>query len=83
MSRREHLGLRLSGLVLLLAAAVWPGSRREHHDRAALGVATAAHLAVTTAARLHVDEAPRPRAARGDVEPAMDLEPADEPELSN
>ena len=64
MSARAHLGLRLSGLLLLLAVTVWPRSRGEHHDRAALGVATPAHLAVTTAARLEVDEAPRPRAAR-------------------
>ncbi|OJY29574.1 MAG: hypothetical protein BGO98_47910 [Myxococcales bacterium 68-20] len=64
MSARAHLGLRLSGLLLLLAVTVWPRSRGEHHDRAVAGVATPAHLAVTTAARLEVDEAPRPRAAR-------------------
>ncbi|MBX3209486.1 MAG: hypothetical protein KF764_30915 [Labilithrix sp.] len=69
MSPRAHLGLRLSGLIVLLAVAVWPRSRDGHPDRAALGVVSETHLAATTAARLQVDEAPRPRAAtptRGD-----------------
>jgi hypothetical protein len=61
MSWRTHLGLRLSGLLLLLIVAVWPRSRSVTHGRA---VSAAAHLAVTTAARLDVDHSPRPRAPR-------------------
>ena len=83
MSRRAHLGLRLSGLLLLLAVGVWPRSRGEHHDRAALGVATAAHLAVTTAARLQVDEAPRPRAVRAADEAFEDLDSPNGTNLNN
>ncbi|MBX3202191.1 MAG: hypothetical protein KF894_28940 [Labilithrix sp.] len=64
--------MRLSGLLVLVAVAVWPRSEAERHDRAALRVATPAHLAVTTAARLHIDEAPRPRADRA----AQDGDPA-------
>lgn len=73
MSPRAHLGLRLAGLIVLLAVAVWPRAGAERHDRAALGVATGPHLAATTAARLHIDEAPRPRAARSGT--AEDVEP--------
>jgi hypothetical protein len=59
-----HLGLRLSGLFLLLAVALWPRSRHEQHDRATLGVAQATHLAVTTTARRATNDPPRPRAAK-------------------
>lgn len=83
MSPRAHLGLRLSGLLLLLAVAVWPRSRRDHHDRAVLGVATTAHLAVTTAARLETDEAPRPRAARAPAETLDELGAAEGSSVSN
>ena len=83
MSRRAHLRLRLSGLLLLLAVAVWPRSRDGHHDRAALGVATPAHLAVTTAARLQDDQAPRPRAPRAVSEGLEDLATASDPSLNN
>ena len=83
MSPRAHLGLRLSGLLLLLAVAAWPRSRGEHHDRAVLGVATPAHLAVTTAARLHVDHAPRPRAARATADVLEELDTSSDPSLNN
>lgn len=70
MSARAHLGLRLSGLLLLLAVTLWPRSRGAHHDREIADTTTPAHLAVTTATRLEIDEAPRPRSARstGDAE---------------
>jgi hypothetical protein len=86
MSSRAHLGLRLAGLFVLLAVAVWPRSRDGHHDRAALGVASPAHLATTTAARLQIDEAPRGRMARvvvGDEEIDRADDTADDPTLTN
>lgn len=79
MSPRAHLGLRLAGLLVLLAVAAWPRSGAERQDRAALRVATGAHFAATTAARLHIDEAPRPRAARsGADDDAEVLAPSDQ-----
>jgi hypothetical protein len=73
MSSRAHLGLRLSALLLVLAAAVWP----QHRDRGARSVATSAHLAVTTAARLLVDEAPRGRMLHATL-PTEDAQGADQ-----
>lgn len=63
MSRRAHLVWRLSALLLLAAVVVWPRSREVHRDPAAIGVATPAHLFVTTAARRE-PEPPRPRVLR-------------------
>jgi hypothetical protein len=78
MSPRAHLGLRLSGLLLLLVMSVWPRSRSEHPDRTVGPVATPAHFAVTTAARLDGDREPRPRAARV----AMSVAESEEDEAS-
>ena len=65
--------MRLSGLLLLLAVAAWPRSRAGHPDRPALGVATPAHLAVTTAAR-PTNDGPRPRATRpADIDFGADM----------
>jgi hypothetical protein len=87
MSSRTHLGLRLSGLLLLLAVTAWPRSRGDHRDRAALGVATQAHFAVTTAARRDVDEPARSRAERSATDdeagPLDDDGPVVGPTLTN
>ena len=72
MSPRAHFGLRLSGLILLVALAAWPRTRESGHDPPVVPVANAAHPAAKKAAVRHtgrtlaarVDRAPRPRAGQ-------------------
>lgn len=55
MTPRAHLVLRLAGLFVLLAVTAWPARRGLSTRPHATTTTTAAHLAVTTAARLEVD----------------------------
>ena len=69
VSPRAHLCLRLASLLLLLAATIWPRSRVEHPDRAALGGATPRRLAVTSAAGVPSPTNPAARGRVGDRKP--------------
>lgn len=60
MSSREHLGLRLSALALVILVSLLPRDRTGRPDRDALGVAPRTHVAVTTSAMADRDP-PRPR----------------------
>jgi len=64
MAPRVHLGLRLGSVIVLLLCALVPRSRSTTRDRGGVHVAAMTHLAVTTAARRHADDAPRPARLR-------------------
>ncbi len=66
MSPRAHLGLRLGSVIVLVLLAAAPRSRSERRDRGVPRVASATHLAVTTAARRGDPPGPRPARLRGD-----------------
>jgi hypothetical protein len=63
MSRREHVGLRAFGVLLLVVAALWPRSRPMAHDHAVARHAVRGQYA-TAAARPSARDLPRPRTPR-------------------
>jgi hypothetical protein len=85
MSRRMHLTLRLSALLLLAVATLWP---RSHDLRSGCPRFVApAHHAMTTAARLQTEDSPRVRAVKVAVETGVEGDDeevvASDPTLTN
>jgi hypothetical protein len=87
MTARTHLGLRLAGLLVLVALALVPRTRHGHHDPAIVGRAAGARMMETVSARptgTLSDAKPRPRTVTHTPTVPLDvLVDVDESRLTN